>query len=93
MSYTVPLLVACERRLIIDKAWEVFTVLASSLLPSSEFLPYVEFFIQNSNNTVNMELPQRCFSLFTECKKVGPRTEVPSLDEIRGILVVGEGVL
>lgn len=74
-------------RLIIDRAWEILSILSASVLPSAEFTPYVEFFIQNSNNTVNTELPQRCYSLFTECKIVGSRVEVPSLEEIRAILV------
>ena len=74
-------------RLVIDRTWEILSILSASVLPSAEFTPYVEFFIQNSNNTVNTELPQRCYSLFTECKIVGSRVEVPSLEEIRAILV------
>ena len=74
-------------RSIVDRSWHILTVLAASLLPSEELLPYVEYFIQNSNNTVSSSLPERCERVLALCKKVGPRTEPPGKEEISCLLV------
>ena len=79
--------VSVMHRSIVDRSWDILIVLAASLLPSDELLPYVEYFIQNSNNTVSSSLPERCERALTLCKKVGPRAEPPGKEEIACLLV------
>ena len=74
-------------RQIVDRSWHVLIVLVASFLPSSDLLPYIEYFIRTSNNTLSHELMERCSRYLEICKKVGNRKEPPSIEEIDMLLV------
>ena len=62
-------------------------VLVASFLPSKDLLPYVEYYIRTSNNTLAHELMERCNRYLEICKKVGSRKEPPTIEEIDMLLV------
>ena len=74
-------------RQIVDRSWNILIVLVSSFLPSNDLLPYVEYFIRTSNNTLSHELMERCNRNLEICKKVGDRKEPPTIEEIDMLLV------
>lgn len=70
-----------------DKSWNVLLLLVFSRLPSEELYPCIEFYVQNSTNTLNTQLTQRCLEMMRLCQEIGPVHEVPSIETMKRILV------
>ena len=78
-------------RSIIDRTWHVLIVMAFSRLPSDDLLPYIEYYIQSADNTLNKQLPIYCLHILQVCKSNGPIVEMPS-DLILQELLVRNGL-
>ena len=62
-------------------------LLVFSRLPSDELYPYIEFYVQNSTNTLNMQFTQYCLEVMRSCHEIGPIQEVPSIETMNRVLV------
>ena len=87
MHFSVMLLSVFPNRSITDKAWRLLTVLVASILPSETLLPYVEYYVENADNTTNTPLATRCHHYLLDCKRIGSRKKVPSSTELDSLFV------
>ena len=77
-----------KSRSIVDRAWDILTLLAFSMLPSDELGPCIEFYVQNTLNTLNRRLPDKCLEVIRLGKQKGPIHEVPTKEAIQSLLVL-----
>ena len=75
---------------MIDRTWHVLIIMAFSRLPSDDLLPYIEYYIQSADNTLNKHLSIYCLHILRTCKSNGPIVEMPSDLILQELLVRNE---
>lgn len=73
---------------MIDRTWHVLIIMIFARLPSDTLLPYIEYYIQTADNTLNKQLSLYCMHILKACKTNGQIVEMPSNQIVQELLVI-----